>query len=381
MKNTVHEVINAFYPVDTIKLSTDSTYLDSISTDQIEASGEVYGGAWRGGQWNYPTVLNDRIYFADATKSRVWYTVTGKPGLIQDAFDVSINDGDIITGLHAGENYLDIFKHNSWYRAVYNGSVHEVTLMSKGVGCVSGHSIIDLPGGGMAFMHSTGIYTYASHIQSQYKESGGMLSKISAPIQPLLDNNYTMSELKETYAWITPDKRNLCFSISGKTISYVLSLTTGEWGLWNISPRQVTYYDDTFYPASSPVPMERVYFIKYSVDSLYLFDSTNADAGAEITSVWRSGPLFVDTDYGKITGYNLWKKSNETTAFSVNLFGDGDTSIYGITDSTNYRARIIEVSPLEQYYYTFRIQSTADSLAIQRLDLWYKPKTSEAIKY
>lgn len=371
-----HLKVEPYYAVDTIKDKDAWFYVDNKEQSEVERINAIpLWGVLPPRQLDNATTWNDRFYFTN--NNVVWYTQVGNPGILELSFAVNVNDGDKITALHPGEGFLDIFKNNSWYRATpsSNGNqlVHFVTKVLGGIGCISPNSVIDLPGGGMAFLHTTGIYVMGTHLSSPYKESGGVLQNISAPIQSLLDAR-TTAELRGVDAWLTPNNKNLCFSLSrGAGITFVYSLTGGGWSIWNLNIRNTTRYDPTYFTAQNTETMDRVYFIKGEEDSIFIFDSTDADMGDAVTAIWKSGPLAINTDYGKISDYMLWRESDSAGVLTVQIYGDSANLLRTITDSTHYRVRVLPADVKRQFFYQFYIQSAVDSLAIQRLDLWYEP--------
>jgi len=381
--NIVHTMLESWYVVDTLPPSDSEgiyytayqgVYVDSLPWSKISTSLRLMIPGYTHGQMDFPVVMRDRVYMASG--NRVYYSEITQDGANiglwypENAFDVGKDDGDEITCLHVLGNELLIGKNNSIWTANYTeAGVHQVRLMVSGVGIIASNSIVDIPGGGYAFLASNGIYSFSTALQSQYKETGGNLPMISTQIQNNLDK-YTLAAKRECYSWLTPDKRNVVFSFPTLDTSWVYSIPTGQWNAWTFAARQGTYYTTT--QQQDMRPMDTFIFIKNSDDYVFRYGGTKKDSGVSITSTWESQPLFVSNGkWGKINQYGLWRASNVAKPLTVTFYNQGDTST-AKTDSTQYKYRLMTVTPKEAMYYKVRLSSSADSLAIQKLDLWYE---------
>ncbi|MFA5382272.1 MAG: hypothetical protein WC356_03835 [Candidatus Micrarchaeia archaeon] len=381
--NVLHTMLESWYVVDTLPPSDSEgiyytayqgIYVDSLPWSKISTSLRLMIPGYTHGQMDFPVVMRDRVYMASG--NRVYYSEITQDGANiglwypENAFDVGKDDGDEITCLHVSGNELLIGKNNSIWTANYTeAGVHQARLMVSGVGIIASNSIVDIPGGGYAFLASNGIYSFSTALQSQYKETGGNLPMISTQIQNNLDK-YTLAAKRECYSWLTPDKRNVVFSFPTLDTSWVYSIPTGQWNAWTFAARQGTYYTTT--QQQDMRPMDTFIFIKNSDDYVFRYGGTKKDSGVSITSTWESQPLFVSNGkWGKINQYGLWRASNVSKPLTVTFYNQGDTST-AKTDSTQYKYRLMTVTPKEAMYYKVRLSSSADSLAIQKLDLWYE---------
>lgn len=376
--------------IDTIK-DASNIYLDSLSWMDWANKPSVKLGMTQK-PMNYPVVLRDRCYMAEG--SRIYYSSIDKDGSqigywpVGNRFDVNANDKDEITALHVYGDNLIVFKNDSWYwiKEIEYGLHADQEMDSYyGVGCVAPHSIINIPGGGFVWLHTSGIYEYRTALQSEYKETGGNLGSISGPIQHHLDN-YGIDDLRECHTWLTDDDRNLVFSFPTLDTSFAYSLGTGEWGLWTFAARQTTRYDTTY--QTDLRPSNDVLFITQAHDSIYKYGGVKTDLSDEVggwaaidaASTWESGPLFKSPDLWGISAYGLWKESDDTADISVMFYDHDGTLKKTITDSSQYRFRKFGISPGEAYFWQVMIYTeNVDSLAIQGLDLWpeYKGKAQE----
>ena len=94
-----------------------------------------------------------------------------------------------------------------------------------------------------------------------------------------------------------------------------------------------------------------------------------------------SGPLFTSPFTKEITHVNVWKKSNDSLPFYIDIFGDDDDSLVSILDSTQYRVHPLGTDVLFQRYFRYRLRTSADSIAIQGLDFWIKQRENQLLKY
>lgn len=382
--NVIHTMLESWYVVDTLPPSDSQgiyytayrgVYVDSLPWSKVSTSSRLMIPGYTHGQMDFPVVLHDRVYMASG--NRVYYSEITQDGANiglwypENAFDVGKDDGDEITCLHVSGDELLIGKNNSiWTATQTSEGVHRVQLMVSGVGIIASNSIIDIPGGGYTFLASNGIYSFSPALQSQYKETGGNLPMISAQIQNSLDK-YTLAAKRECYAWLTSDKRNVVFSFPTLDTSWVYSIPTGQWNAWTFAARQGTYYTTT--QQQDMRPMDTFIFIKNNDDYVFRYGGTKKDSGQSITSTWESQPLFVSNGkWGKINQYGLWRASNVAKPLTVTFYNQGDTSLVAKTDSTQYRYRLMTINPKEAMYYKVRLSSSADSLALQKMDLWYE---------
>jgi len=372
--------------VDTIK-GTDSVWSDTLSWGSTNGLPEARPG-WTLPPMKYPTVYNDRVYMAEGSKVYYSDVTTDGPEIARwspaNAFAVNPDDGDEITGLWVCDGKLFIGKNRSIYTAVYANGVHLVEVFVRGVGCVAPRSIIDLPGGGFAFLSEHGVYSFSPALQSPYKESGGNLPGISDAIQNHLDK-YTVSQLSTCVSWLANDDRNLVFSFPAVDTSWVYSIPTGQWGAWvGFSPSVTTRYD-TLYQVDQR-PFDGILFTQDGSDSIYLFGSGKRDTGKVITATWKSGPLFQSYDYGSLWQYGIWR-SKQPSPYSLGDSPVITTTIYdeaatskSYSDSTNIVYQKHSCYPVESRWFQFQIQTSADSCAIQGIDWRWQPGSEGGVK-
>lgn len=372
--------LDVAHVVDTIE-GTDSVWSDTLSWGQTNLLPIAYPG-WTLPPMKYPTVYNDRVYMAEGSKVYYSDVTTDGPEIARwspaNAFAVNPDDGDEITGLWVCDGKLFIGKNRSIYTAVYANGVHLVEVFVRGVGCVAPRSIIDLPGGGFAFLSEHGVYSFSPALQSLYKESGGNLPGISDAIQNHLDK-YTISQLSTCVSWLANDDRNLVFSFPAVDTSWVYSIPTGQWGAWvGFSPSVTTRYD-TLYQVDQR-PFDGILFTQDGSDSIYLFGSGKTDTGKAVTATWKSGPLFQTYDYGWLWQYGLWSVGNDSTkTITTTIYNHlGASKTY--TDSIKAAYYKTACSPVESNWFQFQIQTSADSCAIQGIDWWWQPGSEGGVK-
>lgn len=383
--------LGTFRLIDTIKNPTQTLYSDSLSwIDHLLKPAEPPLGGLLA-QLENPVILNDRLYMSVAGGSRVHYSNTGAIGdfPVLNAFDVNEGDGDAITAMLEYEG-LVIFKNNSllWGQEI-DFILHNVAKIQvfNRIGCVAPNSVIKLPGGGFAWLHTSGIYKFQSHIQSEFKESGGYLPpKISGPIQNHLDK-YDIVHLRECHAWLTGDDRNLVFSFPTFDTSWVLSLETGQWGQWTgVVPQQTTRYDTTVNSRIRPstqvlFSMYRITFPtgqldnleKDNLDTIFIFGGSKADNGDVVEAIWKSGIIGASTDQGKLTAFWLWKESDEAdTALRV-ITHDIEGLAIDTATFTDLRTHVLKelIDAKEGHGFQIEIKTKADSIALQRIIFEY----------
>jgi len=375
--------VGTYYLLDTIKNVEDTAYADSVYFDSLNwADAEnkpTYLDVWTLPAMNYPTVfadgMGDRLYMADGSK--VYFCQFDETGVQigrwSEGLSVSIapDDGDEITALHGGDGFLDVYKNDSWYRLYQIGREDaEIRLMDGAIGCIAPNSVVDAPNGGMAWLHSSGIYMYSGHYRSLYKSSGGNIRKISQPVDNWL-NGLTISQRRDCVGWIDEDGRNLIFSFPSLDTSLVMSLISGEWCKWTFAPDQVCRYDTAY--RTDLRPADDILFVD-NTDSVYKFGGTALDAGDSVQSVWKSALMYTTGEYGKIIRFGLWKYSNSDNGIDFNIYDLSDTGVVRtIRDTTPVIYRRNAINPRISQGYRIELKSRADSLAIDRIDLRYQP--------
>jgi hypothetical protein len=372
-KRNANIKVEGYFILDTIKAhDTAFVYIDSISAAALEArTNTVYSGEIIGGQWKCPTLLNGRLYFIDGSK--IWYTQKDAPARIEGVISVNIDDGDEGTALHANGNVLEFFKNRSWYRIQeINFNLHEIAKQENipGVGCVAPQSVIDIPGGGIAFLSADGIYAMSTALQSPYKEYSGNLNRISDPISTYLDRS--ISALRECVAWLTPNNRCMIFSFPSIDTSFVYDLANGRgWAVWGFAPSSVTRYDTT--NSGQFTPSSNLLFTDGSTQNIWQYGGVKKDNSVGFTATWKSAPLFLTSDGGKVSEFGIWKASDDTVGQTVTFYNDKGDSLCAAVDSTRAYQRII-VNPVSSAYSQMQISvpATVDSLAILGIDLWWQ---------
>lgn len=365
-RNEKHTRIDPYYPVDTIKLSSDTSYSDTLAYYILESRLGAYEGIILPTQFNYPTVYKNRLYMAHG--SRVYYTENNNIGVFDLWFPVNLDDGDEITGFLVYEDMLYIFKNRSIHRAIFdpNTELHIVSQYIPGIGCIAPHSIINMPGGGFGFLSEHGFYAFSSHLQSLYKESGGNMPNISKPIQNHLDL-YSISDLRQCHAWWGPNWENLYLSFPSFDTSWVKS--AGGWCARDFAFRQTTRYGTDY--QTDILPFDSVVGILNASDSIYKYGYSTTYANVAITMKYKTNPLFQNYLKSQIKQGAMWVESNETTAVGLVFYDMKGDSIAQINDSTGYvyqPRRVFTADPSN--YWRVEIITAADSVAIMGLDLW-----------
>jgi len=365
-------IISEYRILDTIKTATDTSYVDSVTQAAWQLRDVFQPGMFLG-QYDGPVVYgsnaNQSLYMFNGSLVRYSGNNPGEwPA--GNAFYLGYNDGDEIICLHPTDRYLLGFKNRSiWQIERTSFTTHNIVKFVSGIGCIAPNSVIDLPGGGYAFLSENGIYSFQSSLQSLYKESGGNLPGISDGVQAILDK-WTITTKKGCHAWLTGDENNVVFSFPAVDTSLVYSLPTGKWTVWDFAFSQTTRYDTTYQTQIRP-SSDVLGIVKAPDSSIYKFGGVKLDAGDTITATWKSGWLFRTTDYGGIYEWAVQKAANEDSShYTVKFYGsDGDSLIDADTTVAYW---IYDVLPGWSQYWQVYIQSKNDSLEIQNFDLWWK---------
>lgn len=370
----IYNVIDPWYPVDTIKNATDSVYKDTLPWNTLtlrDAYNSDAGGIY---QLNFPTYYDNRLWMASG--SYLFYCDYRFHGGLKignwpygNVVTVSLSDGDI-TGLFVSGGRLLIFYNNSIYEAkeidYQNVVVREVT---KAYGCIASNSITSLPSGGYGFLSRHGYKIHSTALQSLYKEYTGTEEGISAPIQKSL-NSYGIDVLRDCHAFIDEEHENLCLSFPGVDTTWALALNGTGWLPYRYSLRQTTTYSADYEIDARP-PDDMVGILNAS-DSLFSLGGTT-DTGKAITPLWTSGPLFRGPWYGQIREYGISKSGADSTGLAVIIDAYREAVGESVQDSlidTTGRYAIHEIMSQAGIYFQIGIYST-NSDTIQQLDIWW----------
>ena len=130
----------------------------------------------------YVTAHGERLYAAVGNSVHASAIANGldwtTPETTWSSGDTGITDGEMINGLHAGQEKLLIFKPNNMYELY--GDLPEnyrIIKIAEGIGLINHKCIVDMQGI-TYFLHTTGIYAY----------TGGRPRRISDLIQKYIDN-------------------------------------------------------------------------------------------------------------------------------------------------------------------------------------------------
>lgn len=383
--NKIYTIVNPYYPVCTVKVSDLNGFCDTIS--DTTASGELmlrepilFNRTI--GQLDNVIVMGDRVlmsqesnlYFNGFTDrgSEIGYWPAG------NARTFGNNDGQEITGLHAGNNIVDVFKNRTWYKANETGAnSYGVIEIKNNIGCISHHSIVDLPLGGLAFESENGFYVEAPAWQSQYKSTGENVNLFSPQIWQHL-NAMTVKQKNECLGWITEDEKHLIFSFPSLDTSLVYN---GQWSQWTFAPRMVVKYNISSDRYFGMLPDTGLLFILNDSDSLFRYGQVTTDTTDTILAEWKSVELYQTGEYGTIDEFKVWRYSNSTNGFNFNVYDILDTGIVATRrDTLSVRVKRKDISCPEFQACKIEITSGADSLAIDRIDLKYRPTGPWPIK-
>jgi len=191
---------------------------------------------------------------------------------------------------------------------------------------------------------------------------------LSGLIQNRLDA-IDIDDKRECCAWLTPNGKGVVFSFPTIDTSFVYFPATGDWAEWTpFAFKDVTRFSTEYNRGIRPSSL--VLGILDAADSMFRYGNVATDTGHAIHAQYRTGPIGVSADYWKILKYGLWKQSNDSDSIMVRFYDEDNAQVYIHDDSTQYRYRKIAANPTASRYFKIDIQTYADSLAIQGLDLW-----------
>jgi hypothetical protein len=363
-----HEQVGAYYPLDTIKDAACTAYADTLNYVVLEARLGAYEGVILPNQFHYPTIYKNRLFMTDG--SYVYYTAPSNIGDFESYFVVSLDDGDEITGLLVSGNELLIFKNGSIHKAIWIGTGYISEEYIPGLGCIAPGSIINMPGGGYGFLSEQGFYVFTTYLQSLYKESGGNLPNLSAPIWKNL-SQYSMSDLRKCHTYWSSDWQTLHLSFPTLDTTWAYFSNGMGWSAYDFAFRQTVRHDTTY--NTNIIPASIVWGVLNADDSIYVLRDTTRDKGDSITATYKSNPILKSYRKSQIKAMGVWVADDGKSSLSVKYYDmDGSTIATDI------------ISSIEQYKYwepflgdpshwwqiEFKTRHDTCNLEIKGLDLW-----------
>jgi hypothetical protein len=363
--NKKHQIVGPYYPVDTIK-GLDTVYADTLNYVVLEARLGAYEGVILPTNFDNPVIYKNRLFMTRG--SNVFYTEPGQLAIFESYFPVNMDDGDENTALHVSGGDLLIFQNKSTSKAEWLGSGYGSYEYISGLGCIASASVVDVPGGGYGFLSEKGYYLFTTHLQSQYKESGGNLPNISGPIQNHFDA-YDIDDLRECHAWWTPDYRNLCLSFPTLDTTWVYATNGMGWSAWTFAFRQTTRFDTTYQTYTRP--SNDVLGIINSEDSVYKYGDVTMFSGDSITASYKTHPLFKNYRRSQVKRVGVWVESDTTCNVAVILFNREGTQVDTVIFLTSeiYQPYDFDGEDASGWW-QIQLKTIADSLSIEGLDLW-----------
>jgi len=352
---------------------TDSVFVDSIGFDSTR-QGKHYWKSEAPYNLNYITSFNDRLW--GAVGSCVYWSYLDSGGYWGSFRNICLNidDGDEITAILPMRDYVKVYKNKSQY-AIYPGNdfEYERQWTVDGLGCIAPHTALSYQNGvfylsEQGLIHETG---------SVYRDRGSDFGNVSEPINNLLLNR-TRDALRKAVGFVHKDKYRLSFPASDTT--FVYDLKTGGWSIWNYAFAQACLYDTLTINDKNNTPSGDMIFINGETDQIYKADTTSTDntliggtGGTVINTRFRSAPFAMAPDYMTVSKFGIWRQSNDGSGgVDVRLYNaESDSIFYKYMSSIATRYDIYRSNSDASNYFQIDISDTTlDSLAIDRIDLW-----------
>ena len=355
---------------------SDSVFVDSITFDSTQ-KGKHYFKSEAPYNLNYITSFGDRLW--GSVGSRLYWSYLDTSGVWGSFNDIVLDadDGDKITAIIPMRDYVRVFKNMSQY-IVYPGAEleYERREMIEDIGCIAPHTALAYQNGVFYLSHQGLIREQGS----EYRDRGSKFGVISEPINNILLNR-TRDALRKAYGVVHKEKYWLSFADVDTT--FVYHLKTGEWSIYDYAIAQATKYDTNAVNSKSITPSGDMVFINGENDQLYKADTSVSDActilndtiayGTVITTNYRSAPFSISPDFMGISKFGVWRESNDATGGAdvriINAEGDTVSTTYVDTIATRYDIHGVNTDG-SNYFQIDVSDTTLDSLAIDRIDLW-----------
>ena len=374
--DSVPDTIATAYKLIAEIKSSDTIFTDTIGWDSFQR-GKQYFKSAAPFSLNGVKAFDDRLW--GYTGASVYWSYLDTGGLWGSYRSISLNadDGDVVTAIIPFRDYVKVYKNYSQY-IVYPGAEleYERRWTVDGVGCIAPHT---------AIAHENGIF-YLSHkglireSGSVYRDRGSDYGIVSLPINNLLMDR-DRDELSEAIGFVYDNKYRL--SLPDANTTFVYDLITGGWAIYDYAFKQAALYDTTTENAFVTAPSGDMVFITGEDDQLYKADTTDTDNGTTITTHWRSAPFCLSPDYVTVEKVGVWRESNdESGGIDVRFYDmEGDSVCYLYVDDIDSRYDVYGFQTDVSGYFQIDIQDTTlDSLAIDRIDLWYRSARARSVK-
>jgi hypothetical protein len=343
---------------------TDSVFVDSIGFDSTR-HGKHYWKSEAPYNLNHITCFEDRLW--GAVGSMLYWSYLDSGGSWGSYRALALDVEDEITAILPKRDYIKVYLNKSQY-AVYLGNdfEYERREIVKGIGCIAPRTALSYRDE-IFYLSEQGLIRETGSV---YRDRGSDFGIISEPINNILMNR-TMSQLRSAVGFVHNDKYWL--SIPSADTTFIYSLLTGGWSIYNYSFAQACLYDTAAVNAGKSTPSGDMLFINGDNDLLYKADTTATDNGTTISTKFRSAPFAVAPDYMTVNKFGIWRQSNDGSGgVDVRLYNaESDSIFYKYVNSIATRYDIYRSNSDASNYFQIDISDTTlDSLAIDRIDLW-----------
>lgn len=226
---------------------------------------------------------------------------------------IESSDGEVITALKSGPKHLIVFKPNSMYDLLGSGpSDYTLIPVANDIGAINNNCVVNI-GGLVYFLHTTGVYSYAS---ARPKKD------FCKPVMPFIRR---INQVAKDKCSVGTDGRSLFMSIplgAATEPDTILQydLEHGVWYIWK------------GYSSLDFLNIDSDLFIG-NVDGTVRKVGGTTDNGVAITGKWISKPFTAGSAARKMNWYNLWNVVTLPTGSSLSIYlskspsGDSDWTL------------------------------------------------------
>ena len=139
-------------------------------------------GAWPS-QARYIAVFKNTVFLAGMPGNEIRFSAPGMPEVFPlfNSFDVGGASSGEITGMYPTRNALVVFKQRGVYLVKGSPGSFDIITLNRDVGCTAPNSIAEVPGVGLMFLGSDGIYLLKGALENTGTITG--VVDVSVPIK------------------------------------------------------------------------------------------------------------------------------------------------------------------------------------------------------
>tara|TARA_R110002051_G_scaffold324958_3_gene424782 strand:- start:149 stop:2371 length:2223 start_codon:yes stop_codon:yes gene_type:complete len=268
-------------------------------------------GAWPS-QARYISVFKNTVFLAGMPGNEVRYSAPGMPEIFPlfNSFDVGGANSGEITGMHPTRNALVVFKQRGVYLIKGSPGAFDIVTLNEDVGCTAPNSIKELPGVGLAFLGSDGVYLLKGALENTGTITG--VVDLSVPIKKTLKRMDRSNAIGAVGVINRSDKEYwLCIPTIGQrnNLLLIFHYEVGSWSFREHYPIQcaVEVRDDRNYlyfgSHDTTMPGVHVFSNGYRGKNVFGSSATGEQAGSLTHVVSRRDYPYYETaplDFGSV---------------------------------------------------------------------------------